>query len=188
MHTLTTYLKRGLLVTALLLGLLSAATTITAKTVYDTLSFSAQVKSAADFEKGGLTDVSLTTVDGRTTLGTNSNRGGMYISPVMEAPFEATHVGVHWEEDVPRGAFLSVSVRTSSDGVHFSEWVQTTTEEGFAPNGFESDETFAALVGTQKGKYAQAKVVFTPGDGAAPVVRSLSITFINSAEDSSREV
>ena len=176
------------IIIGLIFGSFSFVPTITAETVYKTLAFDKKIETQQDFAGGQFDNVAVGQSNGKTVLGAVNGKGGIYISPVVEAPFGATHIGLHWEEELPEGADIVVYLRTGGDGENFSEWVQTTVEDDIGPNGFEEEETFAALVGTKKANFAQAKVEFIPGKGVTPIVRSLTLTFLNSAEESEQTV
>lgn len=162
---------------------------LASETTYNTKAFDAVLKSEADFAGGRFDNVQMiSTGEGHASLRPANGRGGVYITPVTEAPFDAGHIGLHWEEDLPEGADVVTYIRTSDDGESFSEWVRTTVEDGIGPDGFESEETFAALVGVGNSSFAQAKVEFIPGKRMTPTVRSLTFTFLNSSADSEETV
>ena len=173
----------AIVIIALVFGSLSFIPIITAETTYNTLAFDKRLESQEDFAGGTFNNIAVSQSNGRVELGAINGQAGTYISPVVEAPFNATHIGLHWEEELFEGAAIVTYLRTSSDGENFSEWVRTTVEEGIGPDGFKEEETFAALVGTKKAAFAQAKVEFIPKKGVAPIVRSLTFTFLNSAEE-----
>ena len=173
----------AIVIITLIFGSLSFIPIITAETTYNTLAFDKRLEKQEDFAGGAFNNIAIRQSNGRVELGVVNGQAGTYISPVVEAPFKATHIGLHWEEELLEGAVIVTYLRTSGDGENFSEWVRTTVEEGIGPDGFEEEETFAALVGTKKAAFAQAKVEFIPKKGAAPIVRSLTFTFLNSAEE-----
>ncbi|MEA1925747.1 MAG: N-acetylmuramoyl-L-alanine amidase [Patescibacteria group bacterium] len=173
-----------LICAGLIMGLTFFAFTVTAKTNYKTLAFDKKIETKQDFAKGKFKDIKLEEKAGGVEASLLSDESGEYISPVIQAPFKATHIGLHWKEQLADGALIAAYIRTSGDGENFSEWIKTTADRDGGKDGIKEDETFAALVGIAKADFAQAKIKFIPGKEISPKLKALTFTFINSAEES----
>ena len=173
-----------LICTGLVFGLCSFAPTITAKTVFKTLAFDKKINTEQDFARGQFNNLKLEEKAGDIEISLSNNEGGVYISPIVQAPFDATHVGLHWEEELTEGSSIIVYLRTSNDGENFGEWVRTTAERDMGRNGRDTEEIFAALVGVKKADFAQAKIEFISEKGISPKLKALAFTFLNSEDES----
>ena len=173
-----------LICTGLILGLCSFAPTITAKTVFKTLAFDKKMSVEQDFAGGQFNDLKLEKKDGGVEISSLNGKKGVYISPTVQAPFKATHIGLHWEEELTNGSLINTYLRTSNDGENFGEWIKTTAERDMGKDGVDAEETFAALVGVGKTDFAQAKIEFIPKKGISPKLKGLTFTFLNSADES----
>lgn len=173
-----------LLCVGLILGLASFAFTVTAKTKYKTLAFDKKIETKQDFAKGKFRNIKLEEKDGGFEMSLLSDKSGEYISPVVQAPFKATHIGLHWKEELADGALIVAYIRTSNDGENFSKWIKATADRDGGRDGIKEEETFADLIGIGKADFAQAKIEFISGKGISPKLNSLTFTFINSAEKS----
>ena len=170
----------------LILGLSSFAPTIEAKTKYNTLAFDKKLETRQDFEKGEFKNAKLEEKNGGVEMSALAEEQGEYITPVIEAPFGATHIGLHWKENIPNDASITAFVKTSEDGVTFGDWTEALVELDEGRNDMKNEEIFAALVGTEKTKFAQAKIEF-PADGEKDIkLKQLTFTFLNSAEESAQ--
>ena len=169
---------------SMIIGLIFFTPTITAKTVFETLAFDKKMNTEQDFTKGQFNGLKLEERAGGVEMSSLNGKNGEYISSVVEAPFKATHIGLHWEEELTNGALINIYLRTSTDGENFSEWVKTTAERDMGRDGFIAKETFAALVGTEKAEFAQAKIEFILGKGISPKLKALTFTFLNSEDES----
>ncbi|MFH0929640.1 MAG: Ig-like domain-containing protein [Candidatus Moraniibacteriota bacterium] len=174
------------LVLSLILGITSFAPTISAKTKYDTLAFDKKLETKQDFEKGEFKNAKLEEKNGGIEMSAPAGERGEYITPVIEAPFGATHIGLHWKENIADDASITAFVRTSEDGVNFGDWTEAMVELDEGRNDMKNEEIFAALVGAEKTKFAQAKIEF-PADAEKNIkLNQLTFTFLNSAEESSQ--
>lgn len=169
---------------SLILGLTSFSPTVSAKTNYKTLAYDKKLETAQDFEKGEFKNVKIKETAEGIELGSSDSETGEYTTPVIQAPFGATHIGLHWKEKVARENLIAAYIRTSNDGENFSEWIKTTVEADEGRDDKKNEEVFAALVGTEKANFAQAKIEFIPIEGISPKLKSLTFTFINSGEES----
>lgn len=175
-----------LIMLGLILGITSFSPTIEAKTKYNTLAFDEKMQAAEDFSNGKFQNVKMEKKDGGVELGSADGQTGEYITPVIKAPFGATHIGLHWKENIPNDASITAFVRTSEDGVTFGDWTEALVELDEGRNDMKNEEIFAALVGAEKTKFAQAKIVF-PADGGKDIkLNQLTFTFLNSAEESAQ--
>lgn len=168
----------------LILGLTSFSPTVSAKTNYKTLAYDKKLETAQDFEKGEFKNSKLKETDKGIELGSSDGETGEYTTPVIQAPFGATHIGLHWKEKLADENLITAYIRTSSDGENFGEWIKTTVEIDEGRDDKKNEEVFAALVGTEKTSFAQAKIEFIPRKGISPKLKNLTFTFINSGEES----
>lgn len=174
----------ALVCVGLIFGLAFFVFTVTAKTDYKTLAFDKKIETKQDFAKGKLKNIKLEEKTDGAEISLLSNESGEYISPVIQAPFKANYIGLHWKEQLADGALITAYIRTSNDGENFSEWVKTTADRDGGRDGRKEDETFAALVGSGKAEFAQAKIEFISEKKISPKLNTLIFTFINSGEES----
>ena len=174
----------ALVCAGLILGLYFFTPAITAKSVFKTLVFNKRINTEQDFAKGWLNNLMLQKKAGGVEISSSNGKSGEYISPVVQASFKATHIGLHWEEELTDGALITVYLRTSYDGKNFGEWIKTTAERDMGRDGMDAEETFAALVGIGKADFVQAKIEFIQGKGISPKIKSLTFTFLNSEDES----
>lgn len=168
---------------SLIIGLVSFATpTISAQTKYKTLAYDKKLEKKQDFENGKFKNVKLEEKDDGIEMSSANGEQGEYITPVIQAPFGATHIGLHWKEKLTDENLITAYIRTSSDGENFGEWVETTVEIDEGRDDQKNEETFTALVGTEKTNFAQAKMKFIPSEGISPKLKNFTFTFINSGE------
>ncbi len=114
-------------------------------------------------------------VAGNGGVGLASGRGrGKYISPVLTARNPFTHAGLHW---LATGD-LSFEVRWSVDGTAWSEW-EPVVIEAHVPEG--TRETFAALVGAERGTRLQFRAEFLSGRAQA-LLQEATVTLLNSTD------
>ena len=122
------HFKRGitaLLCVSLIFALSPVTLTVNAKTVYKTLAFDKKIENV---EKGEKRDLKTVEKDGQISMSSLDGKNGEYISPVVEAPFEALYIGLHWNEELFDGALLNAYVRTSHNGEDFSEWIKVEAD------------------------------------------------------------
>ncbi len=172
-----------LVILGLILGLTSFTPTVSAKTQYRTLAYDKKLETAKDFEKGEFKNSKIKMTAEGIEIGSEEGEGE-YITPVIQAPFGATHIGLHWKEKEAGKNLITVSIRTSKDGNNFSEWIKTSVEIDEGRDDKKNEEIFAALVGTEKASFAQAKIEFIPNEGISPKLKNFTFTFINSGEES----
>jgi len=165
-----------------------SAKTVSTKTVYKTLAFDKRIETKGDFLKGQLKNLKIEEKDGKIGMSLSAGKNGEYVSPVVRTPFKATHIGMHWREELTYGSSINVYLRTSNDGKNFSQWVKTHPERETGRDGIQEEETFASLVGTEKAAFAQAKIEFFSGEESFPKLKTLTFTFLNSAEESRQEI
>ena len=132
--------------------------------------------TAADFARGQARGVEIAAEPGRAAL--RGKRGGEFTSGVISLPFSATHLGLHWVVRDASPEALAVEVRTSDDGITWSNWQRLTIEAiADLPAG---REVFAALAEGRRGHVAQYRVMFQ-SDQTATVDR-VTVTAINSVD------
>lgn len=184
------WLKKILKFNAVLvcLGLILGGTyltpTVNAKTTYKTLAFDKKLETAQDFEKGEFKNSKIRETAQGIEMDSLDGKTGEYITPIIQAPFDAIYIGLHWKAESFDDASIKVYLRTSVDGINFSEWIKTTAETDEGRDDMKNDEVFAALVGAEKTSFAQAKIEFIPSKGISPKLNNLTFTFINSGEES----
>lgn len=168
----------------LILGSTSFSPTVSAKTNYKTLAFDKKLEKKQDFENGQFKNSKIKETADGIEIGSLDSQSGEYVTPVVQAPFGATHIGLHWREDLIDGNLLIAFIRTSNDGINFGDWIQTTVETDEGKDGKKNEEIFAALIGAEKNSFAQAKIEFISQNGISPKLKSLTFTFINSGDES----
>ncbi|MBU4338378.1 N-acetylmuramoyl-L-alanine amidase [Patescibacteria group bacterium] len=184
------WLKKLLKFNAVLvcLGLILGGTyfspVVNAKTIYKTLAFDKKLETVKDFEKGEFKNSKIKETAQGVEVSSMDDNIGEYITPVIQSLFGATYIGLHWKQELSDDAFIIAYIRTSSDGINFSEWIETTVEADEGRDDMKSDEVFAALVGVEKASFAQAKIEFIPSKGISPKLNNFTFTFINSGEES----
>lgn len=171
---------------SLMIGLTSFSPTIEAKTKYNTLAFDKKMQTEDDFAGGKFQNLKLEEKNGGIEMSSENGQSGEYITPVVEAPFRATHIGLHWKENIADDASITVYVRTSEDGLTFGDWQETTVELDEGRNDMKNEEIFAALIGAEKTKFAQAKIEFPAENEKNAKLNQFSFTFLNSAEESAQ--
>ena len=169
---------------SLVFGLCPFIPTVSAKAVFKTLAFDGKLETKQDFIKGKFRNLEIKEKDGKIEMSLLTDKNGEYISPAVKAPFKATHIGLHWEEELIDESSITVYLRTSNDGENFGEWTKTTAERDMGKDGVDEEETFATLVGIKKADFAQAKIEFIPGKGVSPKLKVLTFTFLNSEKES----
>ncbi len=178
----------ALLCLSLVFALCPFTPMVSAKTVYKTLSFDKKIDRMKNFGKGEMKNLKMVKKDGKIEMSLMAGKNGEYISPIVKAPFEALHIGLHWNEELFDGALIEAYIRTSGDGANFSEWVKVNIERDMGRDGILEDETFASLVGTKRAAFAQAKIEFISEKGVSPKLKTLTFTFFNSGEESKQIV
>jgi len=176
-------LNAVLIILGLVIGMTSFSPTVSAKTEYKTLAYNKKLENKQDFENGQFESAKIEETADGIEIG-SENGEGEYITPTIQAPFGATHVGLHWKEKESGKNLLDVYVRTSKDGKTFGKWIQTSVEMDESRDDKKNEEIFAALVGVEKNSFAQARIEFAPQDGISPKLKNFTFTFINSGEES----
>lgn len=171
-------------ISLLVIGLTSFAPIISAQSKYKTLAYDKKMDSKQDFEKGNFANAKIEATGSGIDLTSADGGKGEYITPVYQAPFGATNIGLHWKQESVGTTSVTAYIRTSNDGVSFGDWIKTSIEADEGRSDMATVETFASLVGVNKDSYAQAKMVLTPVNGVSPKLKSLTFTFINSGEES----
>lgn len=168
----------------LILGGTYLTSTVNAKTNYKTLAFDKKLETVQDFEKGEFKNIKIKETIQGIEMDSLDGQEREYITPIIQAPFGATYIGLHWKQEFSDDASIIAYIRTSADGINFSEWIETTAEADEGRDDMKRDEVFAALVGVEKASFAQAKIEFIPNKGISPKLNNLTFTFINSGEES----
>ncbi len=101
-----------------------------------------------------------------------------FVSPVLQSDFPFNALESRWDATVPATASLDLSVRTSADGTNWTEW-QHLHADSHARSAADAG-TFGDLLIGAPAQFAQYTIARTPdAAGALPVVRSLSLTAVN---------
>ncbi|MDQ3327860.1 MAG: N-acetylmuramoyl-L-alanine amidase, partial [Chloroflexota bacterium] len=102
-----------------------------------------------------------------------------YTSKVHNPEQAFTAVGPNWKTEVPSGAAVEVSVRTSADGKTWTVW--RLTEESHGDEGRDRDgRTFGSLVVGDLSRFAQYRVTTFPSPNDQwPRVSDVTLTYIN---------
>ncbi|MCL5074392.1 MAG: N-acetylmuramoyl-L-alanine amidase [Chloroflexi bacterium] len=116
---------------------------------------------------------------------------GSFTSGPVAAPFPFSDVGVRWTGDLPTNAQVVIELRTSKDGVTWSEWRAVEPDEDLppGPNG-ELSSALLAVDGKDLHTYAQARVglqASSTGSEAKPALKSLTFVFIDASRGPTRE-
>ncbi|MBU4580126.1 N-acetylmuramoyl-L-alanine amidase [Patescibacteria group bacterium] len=156
---------------------------VSAKEVFKTLSFDEKLETKQDFIKGKLDNLEIKEKDRGVEISSLNGKEGVYISPVIKAPFEALHIGLRWNEELFDGSLINAYVRTGNDGENFSQWVKAEAERNGGRDDVFQEETFISLVGTKKAAFAQVKMEFIPGKGVSPKLKNLAVVLLNSEEE-----
>ena len=169
----------------LIFGMTSFTPTVEAKTEYKTLAYDKKLEAAQDFEKGEFKNSKIKETADGIELSMTDGDIGEYITPIVQAPFGATHIGLHWKEKEAGKNLIAAYIRTSMDGENFGEWIKTSVELDENRDDKKNEEIFSALVGVEKDTFAQAKIEFFSNNGK---LKNLTFTFINSGEESKQTV
>ncbi|MDX9913610.1 MAG: Ig-like domain-containing protein, partial [Candidatus Moranbacteria bacterium] len=165
----------------LILGGTGISPTVSAKTVYKTKVHNFKLEKKEDFEKGEKKSIKMVENGDQIEL-LSEGEAGEYITAEVQAPFEATHVGLHWQENSAKEQLLAVSLRVRNEGEEFGDWIEVNSELEDHPDDWKTDEIFASLVNVGNKKYAQAKINFVSQDGKTPKLKNFTFTFLNSGE------
>ena len=145
------------------------------------------VVSGADFgSRGEFLNTALTNAGPETaavSLSGDSSRGS-FTSTVQEADIEFSALGLHWLADTPGGSTLAASVRFSSDGDSWGEWIPIQVEEDVGPDNIDetrsAGESIGQLAFADHGRYFQYRFDFQGGSsGATPSLSRLTASFID---------
>lgn len=110
-----------------------------------------------------------------------------YTSRIHKPEQAFTAVGPNWLADVPSGAAVEVSVRTSADGKNWTFW--RLTDESHGDEGRDRDDrTFGTLVVGELSRYAQYRVKTCPSpSGQWPRVSDVTLTYIDASSGPSTQ-
>ncbi|TET98872.1 MAG: hypothetical protein E3J29_03230, partial [Dehalococcoidia bacterium] len=125
---------------------------------------------AAELAGGALTGTKLQ--GGRLTLA--GWGAGQYVSPEVRSSFPATHVGVHWRGAAPHAA--SFWLRSSADGVNWSQWQPVIVETGHDREA--SAESFGTLIRVDRAEHFQFRTRLEDGKGDTSI-ESVTMTVLN---------
>ena len=114
-----------------------------------------------------------------TPSASRSSESTTYTSKVHKPKQAFTAIGPNWKAEVPSGAAVKVSVRTSADGKNWTIW--RLTEESHGDEVRDRDgRTFGSLVVGELSRYAQYRVTtFPSAHHQWPRVSDVTLTYIN---------
>ena len=130
---------------------------------------------AAEFSRGQAHGVTVRRAGGAGSA--RGRPGGELVSAPVALSFDATHLGLHWLLSEGGPGDLSVSVRTGRTGRAWSEW-QSLEVEAIADRG-GAIEVFATLADGGRGRLAQYRIEFGPGQAE---LDQMTVTAINSVD------
>lgn len=103
-------------------------------------------------------------------------------SPTFKADHEFNALAPHWKEKNTSEENREVSVRISSDGKLWSEWIHIHAIPPQKDDAPHSDKVFPETPLIIVGKYFEYKVDLTKNSDQLPEIRDLSVTYIDSRE------
>jgi hypothetical protein len=127
--------------------------------------------TAAGFQRGSGRGVSIEA--GALRAATD---GATFTSRVLASASGFTHLGLHWDAEVPAGAGLSLEVRMGPDPGSWSAWQPVQIERG--PGETPQGDTFGALVFAGDARVAQYRATFQVAGAASPRLRRVTATAI----------
>jgi hypothetical protein len=136
--------------------------------------------TASDFKKGSLQRIQVQREgDGELTLAKKAGglyeSAGVYTSPAFSPPQPFSAAVWQWDADIPEGAALILSIRTSLDGKVWTEWHDAAPD----PDLKSGDTDWPGHVWiVEEARALQYRLQFASDGGiAAPVVASVTWTF-----------
>ena len=105
-----------------------------------------------------------------------ATKGASFTSRVLASASGFTHVGLHWDAEIPAGAGVRLEVRFGPNAASWSDWqpVQIERQQGETPQG----DTFGALVFAGDARVVQYRATFDVSGGANPRLRRVTATAI----------
>ncbi len=104
--------------------------------------------------------------------------GGSFTSRVLTASMLFSHAGLHWDAQLTEPGDLTVAFRSSEGGAAWSEWRTPALErrDGEAP----APGNFASVTHVGEARYLQYRASFSQDGPAAPLLRRVTATVIDS--------
>jgi len=136
--------------------------------------------TASDFKKGSLQRIQVQREgDGELALAKIGDglfeNAGVYVSPPFSPPQPFSAAVWQWEANIPDGAALILSIRTTLDGKDWTEWHDVAPD----PDLKSADTDWPGHVWVvEEARSIQYRLQFASSDGVAtPVVASITWTF-----------
>lgn len=143
----------------------------------DAITGNMTASTSADWAGGQLDQVEIAHYDKDVLALARGSTSGTYTSPILqtEQPFVA--YGLTWYAIVPVGGQLSVTSRSSLDGVAWSDWQTAAGETYVAGN----DRLLSAEMLFGEARYVQYRLILRASpDGTSPTVRNIRISYADS--------
>ncbi len=136
--------------------------------------------SASDFREGEGLGTEITEVDGGEVRLASGERQGSFISVVKETPFPFNAIGSHWVARFHSATDLQLEVRSSEDGVSWSDWWELELDEDLSG---ESGENWGQLLIVPPSKFLQYRLSLSTDDASvSPALEEITLLYINSQE------
>jgi hypothetical protein len=103
-----------------------------------------------------------------------------YESPIFKAKFTFNAIAPHWKEAAATDQSRTVSIRTSTDNFHWSDWAVVVAMPPQRDNAPHSDEVFPESPIITLGSYFEYKVALTRTGVTAPQVSNMTVTYLDS--------
>jgi hypothetical protein len=147
-------------------------------------------KAKSDFAGKGNDQLVLAEEGGKVGLTVKEEgKTAIYTSPVIRAKQRFTDVGAHWMSgpatDKHAHEHIRVEVRSSEDGTAWTDWREAHVDDAHGRDDMKTTETFAELLGGQRGRFLQYRITLTAEHRVKPWIRDFKLTLINS-EDGER--
>jgi hypothetical protein len=114
--------------------------------------------------------------DGEVALASDRT-SGVYTSTVKLTPIEFAAIGSAWQATTPAGTAITIALRSSTDGTNWSDWAVIPPMDAEREEALLSYGELLYL----RGPYVQYRLTFASYQaGIRPVLRSITLTFIDS--------
>lgn len=166
-----------------LIGLLLVGLAVSARTAaqeQDQIKTGALAVGSAGFAEGAFQDVRVD--DDGIVLAEEAIRG-RYTSAVIESDFPFNALVPRWSADIPQGATLTVQIRTSKNGDHWSDWIQLLPNDDWMVP--EDEDVLGQMIAVpgEDGTHSRLQylVEFSRYAGQpSPILKELKATFFDS--------
>jgi len=104
---------------------------------------------------------------------------GTYTSQPVDLALAATSVAAHWTQSRAAGAAISLALRTSPDGLAWTEWREVEGEGGVAAG--DGLTVFSAPAAADGARHLQYRIALASRGPELPAVRAVSLFALDSA-------